>query len=51
MQFKEFLKEFVPQVERKSTQLNKAFWLLETTGLEDAADLKDTREFSSRLGD
>lgn len=40
MQFEEFIKEFVPQVERKSTQLNKAYWLLETTGHEDAADLK-----------
>lgn len=40
MQFQEFLKEFVPEVARKSTQLNKAYWLLETTGHSDAADLK-----------
>ena len=38
--FETFLKEFVPAVERKSTQLNKAAWLLETTGSQDAADLK-----------
>ena len=38
--FEKFLKEFVPAVERKSTQLNKAYWLLETSGSQDAADLK-----------
>ncbi|MBU6384093.1 MAG: M2 family metallopeptidase [Verrucomicrobia bacterium] len=40
MTFEEFLKDFVPQVARKTTQLNKAYWILETTGSSDAADLK-----------
>ncbi|MBX7066838.1 MAG: M2 family metallopeptidase [Parachlamydiales bacterium] len=40
MKFEEFLKEFVPQVARKTTQYNKASWILETTGSTDAADLK-----------
>ena len=35
-----FLQEFIPKVEKKSTQVNQASWLLETTGLKDAADLK-----------
>jgi len=38
--FEKFLETFVPKVEQKSTQLNKALWILETTGLQDAADLK-----------
>lgn len=38
--FEKFLAEFVPTVERKFTQLNKAAWILETTGSQDAADLK-----------
>lgn len=40
MKFEEFLKEFVPAVATKSKQLNKAYWILETTGSPDAADLK-----------
>ncbi len=40
MKFEQFLKEFVPEVARKSKQLNKAYWILETTGAPDAADLK-----------
>ena len=40
MKFEEFLKDFVPKVARKSKQLNKAYWILETTGSSDAADLK-----------
>jgi len=40
MKFNEFLKDFVPKVARKTTQLNKAYWILETTGSPDAADLK-----------
>lgn len=40
MKFEEFLKEFVPEVARKTRQLNKAYWILETTGAPDAADLK-----------
>lgn len=39
MKFEEFLKDFVPEVARKSKQLNKAYWILETTGSADAADL------------
>lgn len=38
--FEKFLETFVPKIEQKSTQLNKALWILETTGLQDAADLK-----------
>ena len=38
--FEQFLNTFVPEVARKSKQLNKAFWILETTGSTDAADLK-----------
>jgi peptidyl-dipeptidase A len=40
MRFEEFLKDFVPKVAKKTKQLNKAYWILETTGSEDAADLK-----------
>jgi peptidyl-dipeptidase A len=38
--FQQFLSEFIPQVARKSKQVNKALWILETTGQGDAADLK-----------
>ncbi len=38
--FQHFLETFVPKVAKKSKQLNQAFWLLETTGAQDAADLK-----------
>jgi len=38
--FEEFLGGFVPSLIRKTCQLNKALWLLETTGSADAADLK-----------
>jgi peptidyl-dipeptidase A len=37
--FASFLNSFIPKVASKSNQLNKAFWLLETTGSSDAADL------------
>ena len=40
MKFEEFLEDFVPKLARKTRQLNKAYWILETTGLQDAADLK-----------
>lgn len=40
MKFQDFLKEFIPQVAGKTKQVNKAVWILETTGLDDAADLK-----------
>jgi len=39
MKFEEFLKDFVPEMARKSKQFNKAYWILETTGSSDAADL------------
>jgi len=38
--FHHFLAEFIPLVAKKSKQLNQAFWILETTGSDDAADLK-----------
>lgn len=38
--FEKFLEYFVPQYEKKFTQLNKATWILETTSLSDAADLR-----------
>lgn len=37
--FEEFLNHFIPKVANKSAQLNKAVWILETTGNQDAADL------------
>lgn len=49
MKFEEFLKEFIPVVARKSTQLNKAYWILETTGSADAADLKADLDTELRL--
>jgi hypothetical protein len=36
--FEHFLDSFVPKVAQKSRQLNKAVWILETTGSADAAD-------------
>ncbi len=38
--FEKFLGHFIPMFEKKFTQLNKATWILETTGSQDAADLK-----------
>jgi peptidyl-dipeptidase A len=35
-----FLDRYIPEVEHKSKQLNQATWILETTGLADAADLR-----------
>ncbi len=49
MEFEEFLKEFVPQVERKTKLFNKASWILETTGSSDAADLKAGLDTDLRL--
>lgn len=49
MKFEEFLKEFVPQVAKKTTQANKAAWILETTGSSDAADLKADLDTELRL--
>jgi peptidyl-dipeptidase A len=47
--FELFLEEFVPEVARKSRLLNKALWLLETTGSPDAADLKGELDIELRL--
>ncbi len=40
--FETFLEGFIPEVSLKSEQLNKAVWLLETTGSKDAAYLVAT---------
>jgi peptidyl-dipeptidase A len=47
--FESFITEFTPLVARKSTQLNKALWILETTGSTDAADLKADLDTELRL--
>jgi peptidyl-dipeptidase A len=47
--FEAFLADFVPRISRKSTQLNKALWILETTGSTDAADLKADLDTELRL--
>lgn len=49
MKFEEFLKDFVPEVARKTKQLNKAYWILETTGSPDAADLRAELDTELRL--
>ena len=49
MTFQQFLAEFVPQVKKKSKQVNQASWILETTGSEDAADLKAELETELKL--
>lgn len=49
MQFEEFLEDFVPKVANKTKQLNKAYWILETTGSPDAADLKADLDTELRL--
>ena len=47
--FEHFLEVFVPQVAKKSRQLNKAVWILETTGNADAADLRAEIDEELRL--
>lgn len=47
--FEQFLQEFIPPIAKKSTQLNKALWILETTGSNDAADLKADLDTELRL--
>jgi len=47
--FEQFLEVFVPKVAGKSRQLNKAVWILETTGSADAADLKAELDAEVRL--
>lgn len=49
MKFEEFLKDFIPHVAKKTTQLNKAYWILETTGSSDAADLKADLDTEVRM--
>lgn len=47
--FSQFLDSFIPKVAKKSKQLNKAIWILETTGSQDAADLKTELDTELRL--
>ncbi len=47
--FEQFLEVFVPQAARKTRQLNKALWILETTGSSDAADLKAELDAEVRM--
>ncbi|MBS0627619.1 MAG: M2 family metallopeptidase, partial [Verrucomicrobia bacterium] len=47
--FSQFLDSFVPKVSAKCIQLNKAIWILETTGSQDAADLKAELDTELRL--
>lgn len=47
--FVQFLESLIPQVERKSKQLNLAHWILETTGSSDAATLKAALDEEYRL--
>jgi len=47
--FESFLQDFIPHVSNKNTQLNKAIWILETTGNKDAADLKADLDTEYRL--
>lgn len=47
--FQQFLDAFVPAVEAKSRQVNKASWILETTGAADAACLMADLETELRM--
>lgn len=47
--FEVFLDSFIPKACQKSRQLNKAVWILETTGSQDAADLKTELDTELRL--
>jgi peptidyl-dipeptidase A len=49
MSFQVFLDTFIPQVQKKSKQVNQAAWILETTGSKDAAELKAALETELRL--
>lgn len=49
MNFENFLNEFVPTLEKKSKAVNLATWILETTGMPDAATLKSELETDYRL--
>lgn len=47
--FEQFLDTFVPIIARKSKQLNKVTWILETTGSPDAVDLRADLDTELRL--
>lgn len=47
--FEQFLNTFIPNVSSKNRQLNKATWILETTGSADAADLQAELDAECRL--
>jgi peptidyl-dipeptidase A len=47
--FHQFLREWLPIVEKKASQLNRAYWILETTGSDDAASLKADLDAEYRL--
>ncbi|MEN9654850.1 MAG: hypothetical protein RL235_962 [Chlamydiota bacterium] len=47
--FERFLEEFVPVLEKKTTQLNRISWVLETTGHPDVALLKAELDAEARL--
>lgn len=47
--FARFLSSFVPEVAKKTKQLNQANWILDTTGSADAADLKATLDAELRF--
>lgn len=47
--FELFLETFEPLIEKKSAQLNRAAWILETTGSPDAAELKADLDVELRL--
>ena len=47
--FESFLDRFIPEVAAKIRQVNKAYWILETTGSSDAADLKAELDTECRL--
>jgi len=47
--FEEFLSVFSPSLCKKTVELNKAIWILETTGSKDAADLKAKLDTEVRL--
>lgn len=47
--FQTFLGEFIPLLDKKSIQVAKASWILETTGSTDAADLKAELDTEWRL--
>lgn len=49
LQFQSFLQEFIPQISKKSAQLNRAVWLLETVGSSDAANLKAELDAELRI--